>query len=238
MKYKNIIKATFIERINRFVGKINVNGELTYTHIKNTGRCKELLLDGSVIYLEDYKDNMGNRKYRYSLIAVEKNSLDGNKILINIDSQAPNEIINEALSKEIIKLPDMTRLINIKREYSFQNSRFDFYIEDEDGNKGLIEVKGVTLENNRICLFPDAPTTRGEKHLKELVIATKSGFKTYIIFLIQMNYGNYFTVNKERDPKFHSALLKAKKEGVNVLAYNCILTPHEAVVNSKISIKL
>lgn len=238
MKYNNIVKAIFVERLNRFVAKVMVNGHLEYTHVKNTGRCKEILIKNARVYLEDYKDIMRNRKYRYSLIAVEKQLSNGNKILINMDSQAPNPIVEEALSNREILLPDMSKLTYIKREYTFLNSRFDFYVEDENKNKGLIEVKGVTLEDNGVCLFPDAPTSRGEKHLKELAFARNQGFKTYIIFLIQMNYGKYFTPNKVRDPKFNSALVEAQKSGVHILAFNCKLTPSEITTNIQIPIKL
>ena len=141
MKYENICKGNFIARPNRFIAEVEIGGELVRAHVKNTGRCRELLTPGAEVYLEDFAGRMGNRKLRYSLIGVKKGSL-----LINMDSQAPNQVCEEALLAGTLKLPGMKTLTEVQREKTFESSRFDFYIEDEGGRKGWLEVKGVTLE--------------------------------------------------------------------------------------------
>ena len=167
MKYKNVVKAEFISRPNRFIANVNLNGDIKTVHVKNTGRCRELLLPGSVVYLA--KGENPARKTEYDLIAVEKAKENG-VLLINMDSQIPNCVCEELLRSGVIFSSDAI----IKREYTHKSSRFDFYIEEGE-RRILLEVKGCTLENNGIASFPDAPTERGVKHVRELISAINEG---------------------------------------------------------------
>lgn len=233
MKYNNIISARFISRPNRFVAYVNLNGTETAVHVKNTGRCRELLLPDSMVYLEDFTHQPRNRKLMYDLIAVEKGNL-----LINMDSQAPNKVVREALENGKIQLPDMKKLTLIRPETVFGDSRFDFYIEDENGQKGFIEVKGVTLENDGIAAFPDAPTERGVKHINELIKAKNSGYNAYILFVVQMSGMKYLIPNDATHKAFGDALRLAHSCGVHVLAYECAVTPDSLDITGKINVKL
>lgn len=233
MKYNNIISARFISRPNRFVAYVNLNGTETAVHVKNTGRCRELLLPDSMVYLEDFTHQPRNRKLMYDLIAVEKGDL-----LINMDSQAPNKVVREALENGKIQLPDMKKLTLIRPETVFGDSRFDFYIEDENGQKGFIEVKGVTLENDSIAAFPDAPTERGVKHINELIKAKNSGYNTYILFVLQMSGMKYLIPNDATHKAFGDAMRLAHSCGVHVLAYECAVTPDSLDITGKINVKL
>lgn len=233
MKYKNIVKAEFIERFNRFVAAVLIDGEEVSVHVKNTGRCRELLLPGATVYLEDFTWRMGTRKLRYDLIAVEK----GN-ILINMDSQVPNKVVGEALADGRILLPRMGELVEIHAERVYGNSRFDFYIRDKNGREAFIEVKGVTLENDGIVSFPDAPTERGIKHLHELVAAKCSGYEAYAVFVVQMSGMKYFTPNDERHEAFGEALRFAAASGVEILAYECDITPDSIEVTNHLPVHL
>lgn len=233
MKYNNIISARFISRPNRFVAYVNLNGTETAVHVKNTGRCRELLLPDSMVYLEDFTHQPRNRKLMYDLIAVEKGDL-----LINMDSQAPNKVVREALENGKIQLPDMKKLTLIRPETVFGDSRFDFYIEDENGQKGFIEVKGVTLENDSIAAFPDAPTERGVKHINELIKAKNSGYNAYILFVVQMSGMKYLIPNDATHKAFGDALRLAHSRGVHVLAYECAVTPDSLDITGKINVKL
>lgn len=255
MKYEKLVPAKFIERENRFVAKVelpaneaNGNGEVVKVHVKNTGRCKELLLHGSRVYLEDFEGRMGSRRMRYSLVAVEKETEKG-KILINMDSQAPNKVVQEALADGRIMLPGMTdkpgmpELTLIKPEAKYGNSRFDFYVESgwdnaEEKNKAFIEVKGVTLEENGHARFPDAPTERGVKHINELVEARREGYAAYIIFVIQMEGMKDVAPNYKTHQAFGDALAKASEAGVNILAYECRVTPNSLEVKEQIDFVL
>ena len=230
MRYKRIIKAYFAERYNRFVSRVEINGTPTDVHVKNTGRCKELLIPGATVYLSDSENS--ERKYRYDLIAVEKQTENG-VLLINMDSSCPNDAVAEWLPKSGI-LPENAY---IKREYTHGKSRFDFYFEAGD-ERGLIEVKGVTLENNGIVSFPDAPTERGRKHLLELAEAVKEGYYTAVIFVVQMDGVKCFRPNEINDPDFASALRKAEKSGVRLFALSCKVTPDSVNINGKIPIEL
>ena len=220
MRYEKIIKAEFIERPNRFVAVCRVENEAVRVHVKNTGRCRELLVPGAAVYLEDFEGRMGSRKMRYSLIGVEK-EIDSGTLMINMDSQAPNKAACEALKDGIIKLRGMEEPLTVRAEKTFGDSRFDFYAEDEDGNKAFIEVKGVTLEDKGIASFPDAPTQRGVKHIKELIRAAESGYNTYIVFIIQMEEMKEFRPNDQTHREFGDALREASKHGVEILAYEC-----------------
>lgn len=232
MRYENVCKGTFIERPNRFVAKVNIDGRIETVHVKNTGRCRELLVPGAEVYLEDFKDRMGKRKLRYSLIAVKK----GDR-LINMDSQAPNYVVEEALHNGRIQLPNMGKLIYIKREQTLGDSRYDFYVEDDNGKKGWIEVKGVTLEDSGIARFPDAPTQRGKKHILGLAKAIEMGYTSQVVFVIQMKGITSFEPNDVTDKPFGDALRKASGCGVSVLAYDCIVTPDSLEIGDRVDVE-
>ncbi len=233
MKYRKIVEGTFLERPNRFVAKVLVEGEETTCHVKNTGRCKELLLPNVKIFLEDHIDNMRSRKYRYSLIGVSKGER-----LINMDSQSPNKVIIEALTTGRVKLESMANLKIIKGEKTFENSRFDIFVEDEDGKEGFVEVKGVTLENNNVAMFPDAPTERGVKHILELIKAKDAGYEAYIVFLIQMTDIKSFSPNMKTHPEFGEVLFKAREKGVHIIAIDSTVTKDEIVAGERVPIDL
>lgn len=237
MKYENIIKGKFIERPNRFVAVVEAEDDIHKVHVKNTGRCRELLVPGATVYLEDFKDRIGSRKMRFSLIGVEKETKKGT-LLINMDSQAPNKVVKEALLSNKILLPEMKELVEVKGEYTYGNSRIDFYVKDGDGKEGLIEVKGVTLENEGLASFPDAPTERGIKHLLELEKAVCEGKKSYALFVIQMKGIHSFTPNDERHKAFGDALRQASRNGVHVLAYDCIVSDDWLKLDKQITVKL
>lgn len=215
MRYENIVEGKFIQRPNRFVALVEIGGEVRKVHVKNTGRCRELLLPGARVYLEDHLGRMGTRKLRYSLIAVWKGDL-----LVNMDSQAPNKVTAEALAAGDIRLPGMETVEIIKGEQTYGNSRLDFYVEDDAGNRGYIEVKGVTLEENGVALFPDAPTLRGIKHLEELFRATEEAFFGYVLFIVQMEGIKCFSPNDKTHKAFGDTL-RFVSERVSVLAYGC-----------------
>ncbi len=231
MKYENVIKGEFISRPNRFIAKVNINGNEETVHVKNTGRCKELLIKGATVYLS-VSDNI-NRKTKYDLIAVEKIRENGEALLINMDSQIPNDVAEEFLKKGEIFSKDAV----IKREVTFKNSRFDILVTDKD-KRAFVEVKGVTLENNGIAMFPDAPTLRGVKHIKELIAAKNEGYDAYILFVIQMKGVNYFTPNKETHSEFAEILKVAEKSGVKILAYDCKVDYNKVEIHDKVSVIL
>lgn len=212
MKYKRIIRALFLERPNRFIAYAELNGKKETIHVKNTGRCAELLRPGAVIYVQE-SDNP-SRKTKWDLIAVEKGSL-----LINMDSQIPNRVVQEWIEAGNL-FPDATL---IRPETTYGNSRFDLYVETGE-RKIFIEVKGVTLEENGVCRFPDAPSDRAVKHLEELIRAKKEGYEAYVFFVIQMKGVTYFTPNTDTHPAFAEALKRAKAAGVQILAYDCNVT--------------
>ena len=209
MKYSKIVEGKFLKRPNRFIAHVEVNGQLEVVHVKNTGRCRELLTDGAIVYLE-VSDNP-SRKTKFDLVAVRKKNF-----LINMDSQAPNKVVGEWLEKNC----PWGKAKIIKPEFTHGDSRFDFYLETEN-EKILLEVKGVTLEKDGVVLFPDAPTERGIKHLEGLSKALHEGFHSVIFFVIQMEGVKYFTPNRETHPAFATALQKAAQAGVEVLAYDC-----------------
>ncbi|MDE7287999.1 MAG: DNA/RNA nuclease SfsA [Oscillospiraceae bacterium] len=223
MRYENIVKGRFLARPNRFVAHVEINGREEICHVKNTGRCRELLVRGCTVYLDKAKNP--DRKTKYDLVAVEKGQR-----LINMDSYAPNIAAGEFLPKIF---PNCI----IKPEYTYGNSRFDFYIEDKD-RKILLEVKGVTLEQDGVVMFPDAPTERGLKHVNELISCTKKGYEAYLLFVIQMDKVKYFTPNSETHPEFGEALKKASQEGVKILAYDCAVTPEGMEIKSPVCINL
>ena len=223
MRYENIVKGRFLERPNRFVAHVEIDGREEVCHVKNTGRCRELLVRDCTVYLDKAK-NPG-RKTKYDLVAVEKGQR-----LINMDSYAPNIAAGEFLPKIF---PNCI----IKPEYTYGNSRFDFYIEDNN-RKILLEVKGVTLEQDGVVMFPEAPTERGLKHVNELIGCAKNGYEAYLLFVVQMGKVKYFTPNNGTHPQFGEALKKASQEGVNILAYDCAVTPDSMEIKSPVCIKL
>lgn len=321
MKYQNIVKAKFISRPNRFIAKVVVDGIEETAHVKNTGRCRELLIPGCTVYLEDFDGRMGNRKMRYSLIAVEKvigseglseiqnESLDATqnedfgatqneslgviqrenldatqnegsgatknenlstthykglnttqkhdpnanqienqnekqnaeevmrKLLINMDSQAPNKVVEEGLKNGTIAFEQLGKITLVKPETTYGDSRFDFYVEGEKG-RGYIEVKGCTLENQGVAGFPDAPTERGVKHINELVKARADGYFAAIVFAVQMEGMRYLTPNDVTHPAFGDALRQAVQSGVDVRAYECKVSPDTLTVDHEIPVKL
>jgi sugar fermentation stimulation protein A len=222
MQYKEIKQGYFLARPNRFIAHVELDGQVEVCHVKNTGRCRELLTPRAVVYVECHDDP--KRKTKYSLIAVEKGGL-----LINMDSQAPNKVVGEWLQGGGL-VPDITLL---KPECKHGTSRFDFYVETPQ-QKLFIEVKGVTLEENGIAMFPDAPTERGVKHLDELAQAVREGYTAAVIFVIQMRGVNCFMPNRRTHAAFAEALLRAQQAGVQVLAYDCKVTPDSLVLGEPV----
>jgi len=212
MVYKHCQKAIFLSRPNRFIALVSINGKTEVAHVKNTGRCRELLIEGREVILS-VSDNP-QRKTKYDLIAVWREGK-----LINMDSQAPNRAVEEWLrTGGLFSCPSL-----VKPEATFGHSRFDFYVEAEEKTH-YIEVKGVTLEQNGTVYFPDAPTERGAKHLLELIEAKRQGHEAWVLFVIQMEDVSSFRPNTATDPAFAAALSKAKAEGVHVLAYDTKVT--------------
>lgn len=209
MKYKKVINGTFVERINRFIALVKIDNVIETVHVKNTGRCRELLIQGAMVSLEQ-SDNP-DRKTKYDLISVYKSEIGW----VNIDSQAPNKAVKEWLDSKEYDI--------VRPEYTYGKSRIDFYMEREY-KKYLMEVKGCTLEKNGIGYFPDAPTERGVKHLRELIQAQHAGYECSIAFVIQMNGINEVRPNIESHPEFGKALSDAKAEGVKVFFMTCKVT--------------
>lgn len=229
MEYNKIVEGKFLTRPNRFIAQVMIDGEEETVHVKNTGRCKELLQPGAKIILEDCSHNL-NRKTKYSLIAVWKDEM-----LINMDSQVPNKVVFDAIKENKIK--GYENLDFLKPEVTYGNSRFDMYFENKD-EKGFIEVKGVTLENNGISMFPDAPTERGTKHVLEMIKAVKEGYKGAIFFLIQMKGPKEFRLNWEMDAKFAEAIKLASENSVEIIAYDSIVKDNGIYINKPIKIDL
>lgn len=229
MIYENISMARFLRRENRFIAKVEINGSIYLCHVKNTGRCKELLIEGAIVFVQE-NDNL-LRKTKYSLICVKK----GDR-LINIDSQIPNYVVIEALKNK--KIDELRDIYYLKQEIKYKNSRFDVYFEKENGKKGFIEIKGVTLEEDGIVKFPDAPSERAIKHINELIEAKQEGYDAYIFFIIQMKGVKYFEPNKKTHFDFYEALKSAKSIGLNILAYDCNVFPDEINLNSYVEIKI
>ncbi len=224
MKYNNILKGEFAGRPNRFIANVLIDNQIEVCHVKNTGRCKELLVKGAIVYLQK-SDNL-SRKTKYDLIAVQK----GDR-LINMDSQIVNYVALEYL-------PNIFNNIKlVKPECKYGNSRFDIYVET-DTDKIFIEVKGVTLENDGVVSFPDAPTERGIKHLKELQNAVTEGYKAYVMFVVQMSDVKYFEPNHITHPEFEEELKNAIEKGVISLAFDCAVTPDSIEIRKPILIKL
>ena len=226
MKYENVIPGRFIRRPNRFIAHVEAEGRQVICHVKNTGRCRELLTEGATVYLQ--KCPSSTRKTGYDLIAADKDGL-----LINMDSQAPNRVFREWVETGGF-WPDLTLL---RPEAVFGGSRFDFYLEAGE-RRAFVEVKGVTLEREGVVLFPDAPTERGLKHVRELTECLKQGFEAYLVFIVQMQGPRYFTPNEETDPAFASALKLAAEAGVQVLARDCRVTADSMTVDKPLPVML
>ena len=226
MIYENIVKANFVSRPNRFIANIEIDGKCEIAHVKNTGRCKELFVPGAEIYVQLCDNPL--RKTQYDVIAVKK----GTEI-INIDSQIPNKVFAEFVAEGKF----LSGITYVKPETTYQNSRFDFYIE-RGNEKIYVEVKGVTLEQNGVALFPDAPTDRGVKHINELIDAIKNGFSAYIIFVIQMKGVNEFKPNASMHKEFADALKKANENGVKIIALDCNVTENTIKIDKNIDVSL
>lgn len=263
MQYKHIHKAIFLDRPNRFIAHVLLEGKIQTVHVKNTGRCKELLVPNATVYLEE-NDNPA-RKTKYDLIAVEKivteesaspaknthalqNAFPSQKspsqpqrtLLINMDSQSPNKVAAEWIRENITYFPKLTLL---KPEFTLGDSRFDFYAEYEDNDglhhKSLIEVKGCTLEKDGVALFPDAPTLRGLKHVRELSTLSKSGeYECMVLIIVQMKGCNFFTPNRETHPDFADALKETKAAGVKIIAVECEVTPDTLLAKDEIEVRV
>ncbi len=230
ISYKNIYMGTFLERPNRFIAKVFVDGKVETVHVKNTGRCRELLINGATVYLE--KSSNPLRKTQFDLVAVEKIS-ENRTFLVNMDSQIPN-----AVAFEYLKNCGMfSHNAVFKREVTYKHSRFDIYVED-GYRKAFVEVKGVTLENSGVVSFPDSPTERGVKHINELCTCIDDGFEAYIFFVIQMQGAAYFTPNDSTHKAFGDALRSAAAKGVNIMCYDCTVNPDFLEINQEIKVVL
>jgi len=229
LKYKKVVPAIFLERPNRFLAEVLIDEKREIVHVRNSGRCKEILIPGTRIYLEKIVKNE-KRKTRYSLISAYKGSQ-----LINIDSQIPNQLAYDALRNNALLAIDVGE--NIKREVKYNSSRFDLMYNNHN-KRGFIEIKGVTLEKNGTAFFPDAPTIRGKKHVDELILASKKGYENYIIFIIQMKGISCFRPNDKMDPGFGISLRKANSVNVKIMAYDCFVTDDCIQIDKPIKVML
>lgn len=232
-KYEAIEIVTFKERQNRFIATCVKNtGEEIITHVKNTGRCKELLIPGVEVAV-NFQDKP-TRKTKYDLVAVKKN-----QAWFNIDSQLPNDLVEEGLKQNLIKFAILSgEVVRIKREFTYEDSRFDFFLETNKGEKLLVEVKGMTLENKGIGSFPDAPSTRGLKHVETLIEAKQEGYLRAVLFVVQFEKIKYAMINKEMQPELQEAFEKGVADGLEVLAYRCQVTPEEVTIQTQVPFKL
>ena len=225
MRYENMVRGEFVSRPNRFIAHVIIDGKEEICHVKNTGRCKELLVPGAVVWCQSW-DNP-NRKTKFDLIAVQKGER-----CINMDSQAPN-----AATKEWLLAGGLGEIRDLKGEYTHGDSRFDFsFIRDE--KRCFLEVKGVTLERDGVCAFPDAPTQRGAKHLRGLTALAREGYGAYVLFVIQMADVKYLHPNDATDPDFGAALREAADAGVTVLAVDCAVTADTMEIRLPVLVRL
>lgn len=225
MNYTNMTPGSFLSRPNRFIAHVQIHGQTEIVHVKNTGRCRELLPAGAAVWCQ--RSDNPNRKTKYDLITVKKGSR-----LINMDSQAPNQAAREWLAAG-----GLGNVENLRAETRHGDSRFDFSFT-KDGRQCFLEVKGVTLETDGICAFPDAPTERGAKHLRGLTEAAKEGYGAYVLFVIQMTNVNYLHPNDTTDPEFGSALREAAANGVEVLAVDCDVAVDKMTIRDFIPVRL
>ena len=236
MKYEHIVTGIFLNRPNRFIAHVLIDGRETVCHVKNTGRLREFLIPGARLLLEYHPDAAAaGRKTSYSVIGVYKEKAGYRKecLLINMDSQAPNQAAAEWLAAGGLS-PDVS---DIKREVKFGDSRFDLAFS-LGGRPAFMEVKGVTLENCGAASFPDAPTERGVKHIQELQKAVEEGYQAYILFVIQMKGVRTFTPNRSTHPEFANALRLASRSGVHVLAYDCVVTEQTMKIDQTVKVIL
>ncbi len=226
MKYERIVSGKFISRPNRFVAQVELDGREQIVHVKNTGRCKELLIPGNVVYLQ--KAENPRRKTAYDLIAVEKGHW-----FVNVDSQIPNAVAEEWLHSGNL----FSNLEVLRREVTYGDSRFDLYAE-YGSHRAFIEVKGVTLEKEGVAYFPDAPTERGIKHIHGLMQCMDDGYEAYILFVIQMQGIRRFEPNRSTHPEFAEALKQGQEKGVHILAYDCRVTPDSIILNEPVEVRV
>ena len=225
MKYENMLPGRFLARPNRFIAHAEIDSREEVCHVKNTGRCRELLTPGAVVWCR--RDDNPSRKTKYDLIAVQKGER-----LINMDSQAPN-----AAAKEWLAAGGLGEIEDLRGEVTHGDSRYDFAFR-KDGRQCYLEVKGVTLEHDGVCAFPDAPTERGAKHLRGLQKAAQEGFGAYVLFVIQMSDVKYLHPNDATDPAFARALREAAAAGVTILAMDCAVTPDTMAIRLPVLVKL
>ena len=225
MRYENMVRGIFHARPNRFIAHVEVDGKMEICHVKNTGRCRELLTSGATVWCQQF-DNP-NRKTKFDLITVQK----GNR-LINMDSQAPN-----TAAREWLLAGGLGEISELKGEYTHGDSRFDFSFL-KDGKRCFLEVKGVTLETEGICAFPDAPTQRGAKHLRGLTELAREGYGAYVLFVIQMADVLYLHPNDATDPNFGAALRAAAQNGVQVLAVDCQVSESTMDIRTAVEVRL
>jgi len=230
MNYIKVVLGRFIERPNRFIARVEVDGAIETVHVKNTGRCRELLIPGCTVYLAAAQNP--ERKTKYDLIAVEKQTERG-VVLINMDSQVPNDVAAEWIPRSGMFSDEAV----IRREVKWGDSRFDFYIEDGD-RRAFLEVKGVTLESGGVAMFPDAPTERGIKHIRELISAVGEGYEAYVLFVVQMKGVSCVRPNDVTHPEFGEALRQAKSAGVHVLAVDCAVTNDSIAADGLVTAEL
>ena len=230
MRYEKVQMATFLERPNRFIARCRMfDGSIQESHVPNTGRCRELLVPGCRVFLRFHDDP--RRKTRHTLIAVDKNGL-----LINMDSQAPNRVVEEALASGALSLTRQPPTL-IRREAAYHDSRLDFYLE-APGERVYVEVKGVTLEEDGEVRFPDAPTARGLRHIRELERAAREGHGAAVVFVVQMDRADWFAPNDATQPEFGQALLDAQAAGVRLIARCCDVTPLKIELAKEIPVRL
>ena len=225
MTYENMVPGIFQARPNRFIAHVQIGGQTEIVHVKNTGRCKELLVPGCAVWCQ--RSSNPNRKTAFDLIAVQK----GDR-LINMDSQAPNRAAGEWLSSG-----GLGEISELKAEVKHGDSRYDFSFL-KDGKRCFLEVKGCTLEHDGACAFPDAPTERGAKHIRGLTAAARAGYGAHILFVIQMSDVKYIRPHDETDPEFGKALREASQNGVRVLAMDCAVTPDTMEIRLPVLVKL
>ena len=225
MTYENMVPGIFQARPNRFIAHVQIGGQTEIVHVKNTGRCKELLVPGCAVWCQ--RSSNPNRKTAFDLIAVQKGER-----LINMDSQAPNRAAGEWLSSG-----GLGEISELKAEVKHGDSRYDFSFL-KDGKQCFLEVKGCTLEHDGVCAFPDAPTERGAKHIRGLTAAARAGYGAYILFVIQMSDVKYIRPHDETDPEFGKALREASQNGVRVLAMDCAVTPDTMEIRLPVLVKL
>ncbi len=243
MTYQDIHAARFLARPNRFIAQVELDGAVETVHVKNTGRCRELLLPGCTVYLEGSANPA--RKTRYDLVAVEKGRPGLPPLLINMDAQAPNQVFREWMEAGGGQALGLPRPALLRPETVWGHSRFDFYWERETVSretpvleKGFVEVKGCTLEEGGLALFPDAPTQRGVKHLRELIACREAGYEAAVCIVVQMAGMAAFSPNDRTHPEFGAALRDAARAGVRVLAVECAATPDSLAITGPVPVRL